>query len=422
MKILHVSFSDSIGGAGIAAATIHKALLARGVESRFLCCRKGRETPKTVLFGGVARKYINGLQNRLVQKVLKHSLRSQDNASRSLNLFSSGMHHWINQSDADVVNLHWINGEMISIAEIGKITKPVVWTLHDMWPFCGAEHQVRGRRVVRFRSGYSKDNRDRDDRGIDWDRWAWNRKARYWKNSRFGFIAVSDWMQKQIEASFLFKGCPVVRIHNPIDASVFKPHPQKIARKELGIPLGKKIVLFYNSNQPEKGVQIASDVAHELVRSAGEEVLVALFGSGNSDFSWRGDAAVINFGEIDEADKLAKIYSAADAYVSTSAQESFGLTVAESLACGTPVVCYRTSGLCDIVEHKVDGYMTRAYDTQGFLDGIKWILAHRDDREKCLELGGRKLFAMQDIATQYIRFYDFRLKHEKKMRIIDEFQ
>ena len=59
----------------------------------------------------------------------------------------------INDSDTDIVHLHWVQHEMLSIADIGRIKKPIVWTLHDMWAFCGAEHLAQD---DRWRVGYLK--------------------------------------------------------------------------------------------------------------------------------------------------------------------------------------------------------------------------------------------------------------------------
>ena len=70
----------------------------------------------------------------------------------------------IQSINPDLVHLHWINNEMISIEQIGKITKPIVWTLHDMWPYCGAEHYTNDRRFI---DGYNKKNKPGYEKGFD---------------------------------------------------------------------------------------------------------------------------------------------------------------------------------------------------------------------------------------------------------------
>ena len=79
----------------------------------------------------------------------------------------------INNSDADIIHLHWNQNEMLSIKDLTKIKKPIVWTLHDMWAFCGAEHFTTDKR---WSEGYSSSNRPDYESGFDLNRWTWQRK------------------------------------------------------------------------------------------------------------------------------------------------------------------------------------------------------------------------------------------------------
>ena len=88
------------------------------------------------------------------------------------------------------MNLHWIGGEMASVKDIGRIKKPVIWTLHDMWAFCGAEHYTLDKRWC---DGYKKNNRLSNESGFDINRWTWKRKMKHWKNP-FQIVAVSNWL------------------------------------------------------------------------------------------------------------------------------------------------------------------------------------------------------------------------------------
>ena len=96
----------------------------------------------------------------------------------------------INSSDADVVNLHWVQAEMLSIADISRIAKPLVWTLHDMWAFSGAEHCAWDNR---WRDGYRRNNRPKHERGFDLNRWAWQRKRKYWRRP-MQIVCPSQWL------------------------------------------------------------------------------------------------------------------------------------------------------------------------------------------------------------------------------------
>ena len=97
---------------------------------------------------------------------------------RSISIFPTQTLSKINNSECDIVHLHWINDEMISIEDIGKIKKPVILTLHDMWPFCGTEHITESER---FKIGYQKEIMFKNKTYFDIDRWTWLRKERSWK-------------------------------------------------------------------------------------------------------------------------------------------------------------------------------------------------------------------------------------------------
>lgn len=89
---------------------------------------------------------------------------------------SAGVVDEINACDADVLNIHWI-AKLLSIDDIGRLRKPLVWTLHDMWAFCGGEHVVDDDPDARFRVGYLPDNRPPGESGPDLNRIAWEAKG-----------------------------------------------------------------------------------------------------------------------------------------------------------------------------------------------------------------------------------------------------
>ncbi|MEX1014110.1 MAG: glycosyl transferase, partial [Candidatus Paceibacterota bacterium] len=144
MKILSISHSDYSGGASRAAYRIHEALRERNVDS-LMQVTISRKMDHSVLGAKSRWHSLYGL----IRKELTHTgtdllFDSKYNCSPAI--LPSGWHSFLNKSDADIIHLHWVNNEMISIADLGKIQKPIVWTLHDMWPFCGAEHYTTSNR------------------------------------------------------------------------------------------------------------------------------------------------------------------------------------------------------------------------------------------------------------------------------------
>ena len=136
MIVQHVSESDISGGAARAAYRIHRAMLEQSFDSRMLVQRKLSDDPTVQGPKGKLRSVL-AVARHTVGKMILGLQRRPAEVTRCAAWLPSGRDRVINRSGVDVVNLHWICGEMLTVAEIGRINKPLVWTLHDMWAFCG---------------------------------------------------------------------------------------------------------------------------------------------------------------------------------------------------------------------------------------------------------------------------------------------
>ena len=152
MKILHISHSDLVE-ANYAAYQIHKSLLENDINTTFLCL------DKTSKDEDVITKHENFFQQRYSQmklgferRITKYLL-SDRYSSYSTGLFGSNLIDKINEINPDIVNLHWINLSTLSISEISRLKQKIVWTIHDMWPFCATEHYTL---KEDYTNGYSK--------------------------------------------------------------------------------------------------------------------------------------------------------------------------------------------------------------------------------------------------------------------------
>ena len=155
MKILHLSFFDNYGGAGKAAFRILNSQTNQGMDSHMMVCSK---FSKNLNIFSIKNKFTLKLNNLLViiiNFILVKIFKKQ--SIYSLNIIPSSIHKFINNSDYDLINLHWINHEMISLDDIKKIKKPLVWTIHDNWPFSSIEHYI-DKRDKRIYEGYNLKN------------------------------------------------------------------------------------------------------------------------------------------------------------------------------------------------------------------------------------------------------------------------
>ena len=138
----------------------------------------------------IRKKFHKGwkiLSPYIIRKGIDLIFKSKNSIINSPSIFPSKLIDFINNSDVDIVNLHWIQDEMISIEQIAKIKKPIVWTLHDMWAFCGSELYTNN---LRWKEGYNKSNKPRDEFGFDLNKWRWERKSRNWRRD-INFICPS---------------------------------------------------------------------------------------------------------------------------------------------------------------------------------------------------------------------------------------
>ena len=179
MRIVHVNFSDSIGGAAIAARRIHASLLKEGLDSWLVVIENIENFKNTCSNDKSFFENTKVEIKKAFGRQLKIFFKTENKNTHSLNIIPSSLVEKINKLKPDIVNLHWIGNETISISDIDKIKSKVVWTLHDMWPFCGAEHYSNNDRYI---FGYTKFNKPNSDFGIDVNRIIFNKKKKYYNN------------------------------------------------------------------------------------------------------------------------------------------------------------------------------------------------------------------------------------------------
>ncbi|MCU0353136.1 MAG: glycosyltransferase [Cytophagales bacterium] len=407
MKILHVCYADNGGGADNAAFRLCKAQRSIGIDARMLVVKK--RTQHSFVQPAIPdwRQLEFKIRDRLVQKIV--GLMPLANPTmHSVNVFPSFLHRKINQSGADIVNLHWVGKEMISISEIGRIRKPIVWTVHDSWTFCGAEHHPHGLQDNRFADGYE----DAAQKPFDLNRWTWQRKADAWKRLNLQVVGPSRWIAAMAQKSKLLKSRPVHNIPNPLDTNVFCPGSKSKARALFNLPLDKKIVLFgslRSAQDSNKGMDLLVAALGVLKEKHGSEnTLAVIFGMTQDE-----ETVDIGFprqyvGKINGEERMAMLYAAADVMVVPSRMENLPQTATEPMACGTPVVGFDIGGMPDIIRHRHNGYLAVPYDPSDLASGIAWAINHPDHAQLS---ENARMFALENfsesgIASRYVAIYE----------------
>jgi len=408
MKVLIVNTSDIQGGAARAAYRLHQSLLSQNIESQMLVQNKSSDdfSIKTI-----ANTRLQKLTNTLRPYINNIPLKFYNNRTKTLfstSIFgSNNVIEKINEFNPDMVHLHWICGGMLKIEDLSKIKAPIVWSLHDMWAFTGGCHydelckgylQECGNCKV---LGSSKEN--------DLSKKIFYRKEQtYSKISNITIIGLSKWLNECSKNSTLLKNKKHIHLPNPIDTKIFKPFDKKLSRKLWNLPDDKKLVLFGAmgaTSDPRKGFQELSKALNKLDKNNNMELVV--FGSSKPenepDFRFK----VHYLGNLHDDVSLVTLYSAVDVMVVPSLQENLSNAIMESLSCETPVVGFDIGGNSDMIEHQINGYLAKAFDTKDLAAGIEWIVLNKNYDQLCQNAREKvlKSFDSKVVAQQYIKLY-----------------
>ena len=374
MKVQHVSYSDSEGGAARAAYRIHEAVRHVGVESELLV--KKKKLTDCDVTSPVSMSPLSSIGDLLYRTskaaVVRVVCESEGLVSPAL--LGSAVGSRLQRSVSAVVNLHWVQGGTLSIKDIAMLKAPVVWTLHDLWPLLGWRHYPEDRRWF-IGCGDEGDRQPAFLEGII-DEWCWRRKSA-WDISNMTLVAPSLWMKQQALESRLFCDAKCFVIPNPLDKRVWKPQNKVVARRSLGIPEDRNVILFISAAggaDTRKGFSFLKRVfaSDEFLSKSSLLCLIGRF----SDVDLQ-DVPVefVAPGPVLNDTVLRDYYAACDVTVVPSEKEVFGQTASESQMCARPVVCSDSGGLKEVVMHGVTGFVCPSGHEQEFAQALKTVLS-----------------------------------------------
>ena len=405
MKIAIVNYSDIAGGAALASYRLHKALLKAGIDSIMYVNEMSLIDPSIIGPKSKLKKFINKRRVWLGYQ-FNRLFKTKNSITHTVAVLPSNWPNYFNNSDFDIIHLNWVGGEMMSISDIGAFSKPILWTLHDMWAFCGAEHITWDERYI---SGYKKENRPTTESGIDINKWVWNRKIDSWKKP-IQIVAPSHWMGECVSNSKLMGDWPLDIIPNGLDIDEWKPIDSLVARKKLQLPDNCEFITFGSmgaNSAKHKGFDLLQEALSHL-KGQIPNLHILIFGEGENERSLDLGFQIHYLGKISDQEKLQLIYSASTAMIIPSRIDNLPNTGLESMACGTPIVAFDICGLKDMVTHKSTGYLCKAFDTEDMAAGIKWIVTNPS---VSLRLGfasrvkAEKMFSSTVLAKNYIKLY-----------------
>ena len=407
MKILSINSNDIYGGAARAAYRLHNGLIDLGIDSTYLVKNKNSNLESVITITDNKYKLKSKINNRLNKHKLK-KYKERQNIIYSVDLFSTNIHKIINKMDVDLVHLHWVNG-FIDVKSIGKIDKPIVWTLHDMWPFTGGCHYDQN--CGNYKSECGNCPLLNSHKNKDLSRKVFNKKIKAYKNiKKLTIVGLSKWIADCAKQSKLFKNLRVENLPNPIDIKEFNPVDKKNARAILNLPVNKKIILFgamSADSDKRKGYKYLIE-ALKNISITKDEIEIVIFGYKKNEIKNEYGIKTKYVGSFADNISLKILYSAADVMISPSVQENLSNMIMESMSCGTPVVAFNIGGNPDMIDHKQIGYLTEPFNTNDLAKGIDWILED-NERRKALSLNARQKvlenFDSKIVIPKYIELY-----------------
>jgi glycosyltransferase involved in cell wall biosynthesis len=422
MKVVILSSSDSSGGAAIASYRLHNALNRYGVQSDMLVRHKCKPEDNIEVVDQINYFKNNEIHPRFALE--KMFFIPFEKSKKERFAFSTGQFGFQVQEHplikkADIIHLHWINGGFLSIKSLHKLFKlgkPVVWTMHDMWPFTGGCHYVGN--CQNYLKGCGSCPLLKRPSKNDCSARLFFKKEKIYTDKNITFVGCSNWMADIARTSILTNNKNILAIPNPIDQTLFFSNDKLKSKLSLGLNADKITLLFAAGNifDERKGIKylvealkilsVSSDISNRL------ELIV--IGKSNTELTNYFPVPVNYLGQISGTENMREIYSAADAFLLPSLQDNLPNTIMESLACGTPVIAFKTGGVPEMIEHKITGFLADEKSGESLADGIKWLMenVNKDFINPCTEFVS-KHYSEKIVASRYLALYESLLKNGK---------
>ena len=397
MKSIILSYSDS-GGGGRAAVNICKSLSKFNINSEVYVKKritdldyvKSYYKKNNLIFDNFKEKINRNIGKLKSKKIFSH---------QSPSIFPTYLSQNLNKTNHDIVHLCWIN-EFLSIEDIGRIKKPIIWSLCDMWPFSGINHYDEYGENAFWRT---KINEKLLKFSID--KWIINRKLKSWK-SPMDIVVPNKWMFDCVKDSKIMSNFDCHIIKWPIDNKIFYKKNKVHCRKKFNFPEDKKLVLYGSSNglkDRRKGWDYLRQ-SLELTNKNYDLIILGSIKPKNFDINFRGKVHFVE--KISDDTKLCDLYNSVDCLVLPSIHDNTPLISQEAQMCGIPIVLFDHNGLSQIVDHKINGFKAKSLEVNSLAKGIDWLIENLDksDLSKNSIIKSKEQ-SLQNVGDQYNKLY-----------------
>lgn len=414
MRILIINTSEKTGGPAIAASRLMESLKNNGIKAKMLVRDKQTDQISVV---SLKRSWLQVWKFMWERIVIWRANRFKKNHLFSVDIANTGtdITSLPEFQQADVIHLHWFNQGMLSLKDVRKILesgKPIVWTMHDMWPFTGICHYAKECTHYEqechhcpFLYGGGKRK--------DLSTYTFRKKKELYQIAPITFIACSEWLKNKAMKSALLPADSVINIPNPINTNLFRPRNEKEARIKCKLPQNGKLILFGSVKimAERKGAKYLIEACKLLAEKNPEwkeTVGVVTFGNQSEHLQDLVPFKVYPLNYVKNEHQLVDIYNAVDLFVLPSLEENLPNMVMEAMACGVPCVGFNIGGIPEMIDHLHNGYVARSKSAEDFANGIQWILTE-PEYDELSEQACRKAIANYSesiIAKKYTDIYN----------------
>ena len=417
IRILHIN-ALSVGGAAKACIRLHETLSLTGIESVVLFKAKKIDVANSFEIeekNNIIGKWIPRVQNKLVRLLCKFLtfLRSWKK-SKQINFLGYDYYsfpfseYYITRShlyeQADIIHLHWVADFLDWRTFFKNNKKPIVWTLHDINPFSGGKH------VFEKYFGINDKGEVNARCPTDYELCLENKlttiKSKALKGIKRLYVACpSQWILNQSKSSKSLGGFPHFHIPNGFSTDIFTVIDKEHCRKQLGISMNKKVLLFVadSLDRPIKGFRLLQEALNHIQLVGNHEYFLLVVGK-KSHITI--DIETLFLGEIVDERLLAVAYNAADVFVIPSIEDNFPNTMVESLLCGTPVVGFPVGGIPEAVISGENGLLCDTLSVESLAKTVLHFFENNQhiDRIQISE-NARMKYNLATFASNYQRLY-----------------
>lgn len=393
MRVAQVNVTCTAGSTGKICKAIGERLTERGDESYIFHVQAQPNTESLISCGTPAYIKAQALRSRLLGN---YGFNSQGATKRLI--------AHLERIRPDIVHLHNLHSHNAHLGLLFRYLKEkgikVVWTFHDCWAFTGyCPHFVMAG-CDKWRTGCEDCPQYRDHSFFfDRSRELYRKKKELFTGLDMTVVTPSRWLSELARESFL-KDYPVTVINNGIDLSVFHPRESDF-REKYGIPSDKHVLLGVAFDWGvRKGLDVFLRLAETLDPAGYQIVLVGT----NDTVDKQLPANIISIHRTQNQQELAEIYSAADLLLNPTREDNYPTVNMESLACGTPVLTFRTGGSPEMLDETC-GVAVPCDDTEAFRREIFRICEQRlFSAERCVEKA--REFDQNQKYKEYIELYE----------------